>query len=1212
MTILQWNLNGLFRHIEDLRCLIQDKSLGILALQETHLLPRHQATIHSFTGHRRDFTLGGRACGGVAIYVHDSIFHLPVPLRTTLQAVAVTAYIPYRVTICSLYLPPGEHVDSSDLDHLISQLPGPVLLLGDMNRHHTIWGSAVDSSSGRQLLTVTETHDLIPLNDLTPTHLCHRTGTLTNIDLSFSSSDIHSRLTWTVHPDSGSDHFPILISTDSDTLTFRSAPRYNTKKADWTDFENHILTNIDDVETVTDYLSLVTDAADRSIPKTRTDYKKPPAPWWNEQCSAAKQERKKAFRIFKTYPSPQNLLNYKISKGRAQYVFRTTRKQCWIDFLSSINKHTPQQTVWQNIQKIQHKKYRTPTTALKINETIVVDPQIISNSLGEYYSKISSNENLDPELLKFKCKMESTIIYVNPAIKHPLNEEISLRELIFAISQTKNTAPGPNNISNEIIKKLPEIALKKLARVFNNMFSDGNYPSFWQESIIIPVLKPNKDKLQASSYRPIALTDCTCKLFERILNNRLKWYLESQNLLSPYQCGFRRHRSTIDHAARLESDILRAFRDKKNVLAVSFDIDKAYDTIWRGSILSQLANWGISGNILGFVQFFLSKRTFRVRIGNVLSDPFPQDNGVTQGSNLSTTLFIVGMDNIKTRVPPTVKYCHFVDDFFIYTISSSIMAATERIQDTIHELEDWSKECGLQFSSQKSQCILFSNKRELPNLHITLNKVELPVVDQIKFLGLIMDRRLTWIPHLKELVKKSKKSLNLLRILGNSKWGADRKTLLTLYRAFTRSQLDYGCGVYSSASESALNMLDPIHHTGLRIATGAFRSSPTNSLCVEANEPPLSFRRNIFINNFILKTKAIQCSPFYNNINTQIENLHTKEMYHRYLQTFKDSNLENISMHPQLHSKQPPWLANNFKINTSLSKFKKDDPISKKIYKHLFLDFINTQPQSFRIFTDGSKLNGNVGSAAVSENKSYQFRLPNMSSVYTAELQAILLALKNVPTNLEFRNVIIFSDSLSAIQAINCMYTDHSIISNILEALYDLQKIDKFVTFFWIPGHEDISLNTIADEQAKLATTKPDLDTDKITLTDALTVTKSWILGLWENCWTNVTDNKLREIKNTTKYWDSSNRPTRREEVVLTRLRIGHTGLTHGHLMTREEVPTCRQCGRRLTVRHILTDCRNLDTWGLPHHLDTLLNNDSKHLDRLFKYLKTTKLLDLI
>ena len=141
-----------------------------------------------------------------------------------------------------------------------------------------------------------------------------------------------------------------------------------------------------------------------------------------------------------------------------------------------------------------------------------------------------------------------------------------------------------------------------------------------------------------------------------------------------------------------------------------------------------------------------------------------------------------------------------------------------------------------------------------PKLHIY--GTQIPVVKEAKFLGLIFDHKLSFIPHIKALKAKCLKALDILKVLSHSDWGGDRTVLLNLYRTLIRSKLDYGSIVYGSARKSYLKCLDTIHHQGLRLALGAFRTSPVEVLYAEANEPSLSIRREKLSLQYVTKLAA--------------------------------------------------------------------------------------------------------------------------------------------------------------------------------------------------------------------------------------------------------------------------------------------------------------------------------------------------------------------
>ena len=146
---------------------------------------------------------------------------------------------------------------------------------------------------------------------------------------------------------------------------------------------------------------------------------------------------------------------------------------------------------------------------------------------------------------------------------------------------------------------------------------------------------------------------------------------------------------------------------------------------------------------------------------------------------------------------------------------------------------------------------------------IKLNGTSIKVADEAKFLGLVFDRRLTFRAHVKYLKTVCDKALNVLRVFGHTDWGADKVVLLRLYRDLVRSKIDYGCIAYGSSSKSVLKTQDAVHHAGLRICQGAFRTSPVQSLYVKAGETSPSLRCLRLLMNYVLKLHSIPENPAY-------------------------------------------------------------------------------------------------------------------------------------------------------------------------------------------------------------------------------------------------------------------------------------------------------------------------------------------------------------
>ena len=130
-----------------------------------------------------------------------------------------------------------------------------------------------------------------------------------------------------------------------------------------------------------------------------------------------------------------------------------------------------------------------------------------------------------------------------------------MAELKEAIQKSHNITVGPDEIHYEFLKQLPRRSLDYLLAALNEIWESSKFPDSWRVATIIPITKPGKNSLYPSNYQPIALTSCLCKTMERMVNKRLVWFIESNNLYTNSQCGFRSQRSTMDHVVRLETSI---------------------------------------------------------------------------------------------------------------------------------------------------------------------------------------------------------------------------------------------------------------------------------------------------------------------------------------------------------------------------------------------------------------------------------------------------------------------------------------------------------------------------------------------------------------------------------------------------------------------------------------------------------------------------------
>ena len=271
----------------------------------------------------------------------------------------------------------------------------------------------------------------------------------------------------------------------------------------------------------------------------------------------------------------------------------------------------------------------------------------------------------------------------------------------------------------------------------------------------------------------------------------------------------------------------------------------------------------------------------------------------------------------------------------------------------------------------------------------------------------------------------------------------------------------------------------------------------------------------------------------------------------------------------------PAWLLpDNIACIFHLPKGKRSYP--PHIAKRLFQEHQREHHQSsFHIYTDGSKSERRAGYGIYSLTSEKCSRIPDISSIYTAELHAILEALQIIEDS-SFQNSTIFTDSRSSIQGICNIYKYHPITSQIQSKLIELERQDIHIKLCWIPSHVELQGNERADKLAKDSLDQHEISNIAIPHTDFKAEIKIKVKEREAQKWQNIhpNENKLRKIKRDNNDWNVCFPKRRRLEVVLCRLRLGHTRLTHGHLMERRSSNECNYCGDiPLTVEHILCEC---------------------------------------
>ena len=1216
-SFIQWNCRGLKPNFNELQLLINEHNPIAVLLQETFLKDSDNIKLKGFTLFNKIHTGGEKASGGVSILVNNLIPNRNLDLDTNLQAVAVSLSLSKPLSICSLYLPPNVPLDINKLDNLITQLPSPFILFGDFNSHNYAWGCKDTNDRGNLIYEFIARNNMCLLNNPKTSTYCHpASGNFSAIDLTLCSPNIFLDFNWQVKDDTfGSDHFPIVLEQNGPPDLVRNT-KWKLNKADWNLFqvccEQTISESlIENEDPALDFTTLLHAAAEKTIPKTSTKSKRPPKPWFSEECKEAISERKAALKRFGNHPTKTNLDNFRIFRAKARRTVSKSKKASWRQYVSKLNSRTSIKKTWDMIRKISGKHSHSPISQLKKTDgEIAKTPKEIADTLASHFRDKSSPDTHSDTFINHKLLSEKEKLNFQSDNTESYNAPFTLKELKAALDKAHNTCPGPDDIHYQILKHLPITTLQILLNIYNYIWTTGIFPNSWREALVIPIPKPGKEPTDPNSYRPIALTSCVCKVLERMINNRLVWFLESNNLITTNQNGFRKHRGTIDHLIRFESFIREAFIKKEHVVSIFFDLESAYDTTWKYGVMKDLHDFGLRGRLANFISAFLNDRNFKVRVGTTLSDKQYQEMGVPQGCILSVTLFTIKINSIVKSLQPGIECSLYVDDFLICFRSKHMHTIERQLQLCLNKLQNWANTNGFKFSKSKTKCMHFC---QLRNCHVhpilTLDGTKIECVDEFKFLGLVFDRKLNFKAHIQYLLKRCIKALNLLKVVAHTDWGADRKVLLRLYRTLIRSKLDYGCIVYGSTRKSYIQKLDTIHHQGLRIATGAFRTSPVNSLYAEANEPSLYLRRKKLSLQYAIKLKSNPTNPAYQYVFTpmykQLFNKHPRIIPPFGIRIAPDIQSTDIDLEGICENKVseiPPWEIQNPTVLLDLTTIKKGWNV-----EHVFLekyDAIRNQYADYSfIYTDGSKDDSYVSCATVTSDETYRIRLPTHASIFTAEITAIDLALDHIFDS-EDNKFVIFSDSLSSLLALKSSNIDNPLVLNLLLKLSTLSN-NNTIIFCWIPSHIGISGNEQADKAAKSAL-RLDIFDMLIPASDFKPCIQKCIKDIWQESWTSDKFNKLRSVMPVLGSWSPMPRQHRREEIVITRCRIGHTKLTQSYLFEKVEQPECVFCFTPYTIQHILIDCVDLNLVRQRHFTATNMKYLFQNVctDSIINYLK--------
>ena len=793
----------------------QELGCDILAIQETHRGPTRKRPridgMQLIAEQTHDQY-------GSAIFAKESI-NIKSTSMTDQENVETLTVEMENISITSIYKPPGVEFKSKETNGYNRHKAN--IILGDFNCRSTSWGYSDTNKDEEELEKWSETNNLNLLHDpkLPCSFSSKRWKKGTNPDNIFVSTKIASRCIKTMgNPIPHTQHRPIICTIKKpfqpEEVPFKR--RFNFRKADWLNFKQQLDDDIMQIEATPEnyeaFIDLVGKISRKNIPRgCRTKY----IPGIDGENKRLLQQYEE---LYSKDPFAEDTLQTEelITEALAQ-----DKRSRWGKLLEDLDMKQNSRRAWKLVKNL----CGDPTKA----ETMPpVTPDQVATQL-----LLNGKTNTK------KSKEKLTRDHENE--KENLKEPFTAEELTEAIKNLKpNKAAGMDDLRAEQLKHFGPRALQWLLKLFNTCIQKLKIPKLWRKARVVALLKPGKDPTIPKSYRPVSLLCQLYKVMERMVLNRISGQLESEFI--PEQAGFRPGKSCCSQILNLTQHIEDGF-EQKSITGVAFiDLSAAYDTVNHRILLRKLYEITKDFQLVNIIKTFLQNRRFYVTLQNKTSRWRNQKNGLPQGSVLAPILYNVYTNDIPMS-SETRKFI-YADDTAVAAQGKSYPEVEDKLEKELERLSDYYEKNHLRPNPSKTQICAFHlrNRVAKKELNITWQDNQLVHCPNPTYLGVTLDRTLSFKKHCLNTKGKVHARNNILRKLVSKKWGAQPSVLRTTALALCMSAAEYAAPVWArSAHSKQVNIA--VNETA-RIVTGCLRPTPTGKLYPLIGVAPPDIRRN--------------------------------------------------------------------------------------------------------------------------------------------------------------------------------------------------------------------------------------------------------------------------------------------------------------------------------------------------------------------------------